>query len=338
MAEPDGRRLIGAPLTRRTTNQRLEGGTEVKTIIAAGMLLALPVLAPAAAPVQPLVDNAWIKANACNAGVVVLDIRSEKIDGQALDDYRKGHLPCAVHTDYHTAGWRTKMTGVPGMLPPVDKLESLIGGLGIDNQTHVVISPRGNSAKSMGAAARVYWTFKVLGHDRVSILDGGTEGYAADKQNTLEQGVREPSPKTFEAGLRDDMLVGRDEVQLALKRPGGLVDYRGPDQFTGINRHPKVKRHGTLPGAANLPIEWLTVDNGGRYRSKAGLEEAYRMAKVPSDQGHIAFCNTGHNSAMGWFVASELLGNRQVKVYDGSMADWTRQDQPLVDRRISIAD
>jgi thiosulfate/3-mercaptopyruvate sulfurtransferase len=309
----------------------------MKTIILAGVLIAAPVLAPADT-VKPLVENAWIRANACNGDVIVLDIRSEKIDGQSVSDYSKGHVPCAVHTDYHTAGWRTKMGGVPGMLPAVDKLEKLIGGLGIDNETLVVISPRGNNAKSMGAATRVYWTFKVLGHDKVSILDGGSEGYAAGNKNMLEPGIREPVPKTFKARLREDMLVGRDEVRRALKQSDDLVDYRGPDQFTGINRHPKVKRHGTLPGAANLPIEWLTVDNSGRFRSKPGLEEIYRLAKVPIDQGHIAFCNTGHNSAMGWFVASELLGNRDVRVYDGSMADWTRQDEPLVARRISVTD
>jgi thiosulfate/3-mercaptopyruvate sulfurtransferase len=310
----------------------------MKISILISALVLVPALALATVPVEPLVDNAWIKANACNIGVVVLDIRSEKIDGQAVDDYLKGHVPCAIHTDYHTAGWRTKVEGVPGMLPTVAKLETLIGGLGIDNATHVVITPRGNNAKSMGAATRVYWTFKVLGHDKVSILNGGTEGFAANKANTLESGPRDPMPRTFQAELRQDMLVSRADVQRALNDNATLVDYRGPDQFLGLNRHAKVKRHGTLPGAANLPIEWLTVDNTGRFRSKRGLNEVYRLAKVPSDQEHIAFCNTGHNSAMGWFVSSELLGRTGVKVYDGSMADWTRQEQPVIDRRISIAD
>lgn len=303
-----------------------------------GLIWLLPTVGLAGTPAQPLVDNDWIKANACNAGVVVLDIRSEKIDGQAVDDYRKGHVPCAVHTDYHTGGWRTKVQDTPGMLPPVEQLEALIGKLGIDNDTHVVISPRGHSAKSMGAGTRVYWTFKVLGHDRVSILDGGTEGFAANKSNTLESGIRKPPPKTFKAALRTDMLVSREDVQRALTGRGLLVDYRAPDQFLGINRHPKVRQRGTLAGARNLPIEWLTVDNGGRFRSKDGLKEAYRLAAIPGAQSHIGFCNTGHNSALGWFVASELLGNKGVRAYDGSMAQWTRQDKLVLDQRLSIAD
>jgi thiosulfate/3-mercaptopyruvate sulfurtransferase len=299
---------------------------------------ALPALGSTAPPAPPLVDADWIRAHGCDAGVVALDVRSEKIDGQSRADCRRGHLPCAVHTDYHMAGWRAKVDGVPGMLPPADRLEALIGGLGIDNATHVVIGPRGGSAKSMGAAARVYWTFKVLGHDRVSVLDGGTQGFAADPGNTLEVGLRELRPKPFRARPRPEMVAGRDDVGRAQASGSGPVDYRGPDQFLGINRHAAVRQRGTLAGARNLPIEWLTRDHGGRFRSRPGLEAVYRLADVPLQAHHIAFCNTGHNSALGWFVASELLGNRGVRVYDGSMADWTRQGDPVVERRQSVAD
>jgi thiosulfate/3-mercaptopyruvate sulfurtransferase len=304
----------------------------------AGLSCLLPTLALGATQTTPLVDTDWIKAHGCNSGVVILDIRSEKIDGQSVDDYGKGHVPCAIHTDYHKAGWRAKVNDTPGMMPTVEKLEALIGSLGIDNDTHVVISPRGNNAKSVGAATRVFWTFKVLGHDKVSILDGGTEGFAANEKNTLEPGIRNTKQKSFKANLRNDMLVSREDVKEAQASKGTLVDYRAPDQFLGINRHPKVKQRGTLATAGNLPIEWLTVDNSGRFRSTSGLQEAYRLAKIPTDQGHIAFCNTGHNSAMGWFVASELLGNKGVRMYDGSMADWTRQDEPVVEQRLSLAD
>ena len=59
------------------------------------------------------------------------------------------------------------------MLPPVEQISSLIGGLGIDNEDHVLLIPFGTSSSKMGTATRVYWTFKVLGHDKVSILNGG---------------------------------------------------------------------------------------------------------------------------------------------------------------------
>ena len=103
-----------------------------KSILASALLLLGGSLYAAGNP-PPLVDNTWVKANGCKPGVAVLDVRSEKIDGQSKDDYLKGHIPCAVHTDYIKAGWRKKQKDIPGMLPPVDKLEELIGGLGIDN-------------------------------------------------------------------------------------------------------------------------------------------------------------------------------------------------------------
>ena len=150
-------------------------------------------------PTTPLVDANALQAIACGPGVVVLDVRSEKIDGQSSDDYAQGHIPCAIHSDYIKDGWRAKVAGVPGMLPPVQKLEGLIGGLGIDDDTRVVIAPFGADSKSMASATRVYWTLKVLGHDRVSILDGGTTAYAKDKSRPLEQGAQRPEPKQFKA-------------------------------------------------------------------------------------------------------------------------------------------
>ena len=165
-------------------------------------------------------------------------------------------------------GWRSKVKNVPGQLSPVPKLEKLIGNLGIDNDTHVVIYHAGASALDAGSATRVYWTFKVLGHDNVSILDGGLAAYRADKKNKLEKGSNKPQPKAFKANLREDMLVGKAEVQKAIDANVPLVDLRPNNQFIGINRHPKAKRNGTIPGARNLPESWMTVNNGGKFRNR----------------------------------------------------------------------
>ncbi len=294
--------------------------------------------APLADAATPLIDAAALAAIACDPGVVVLDVRSEKIDAQSAKDYASGHIPCALHSDYIKAGWRAKVDEVPGMLPTVQQLEALIGGLGIDNDTRVVIAPFGADSKSMAGAARVYWTFKLLGHDRVSILDGGTSGYAADKARALEQGERAPEPKAFRAHLRPEMLVSEEEIARAGQTDEVLVDYRRQDEFSGLNRNARTTRAGTLAGARNLPLEWLTRDNGGYLRSRQGLEQVYGLAGVPLDAEQIAFCNTGHNSSLGWFAAHEILGNRSVRLYDGSMAQWSRNAaQPIV-RQVAITD
>lgn len=303
--------------------------------LAAGAVSAAPTTPPTAAP---LVDAAALQAIACAPGVVVLDIRSDKIDGQSGKEYAQGHVPCAIHSEYTKGGWRAKVDGVPGMLPSAQRLEVLIGGLGIDNDTRVVVAPLGGGAKSMAAAARVYWTFKVLGHDQVSILDGGTDGYAADASRPLEQSPRTPEPKSFTAHLRPEMLVSEDEFAQALQTDGLLVDYRRQDEFSGLNRNAKTKRAGTVSGARNVPLEWLTRDNGGYLRSRQALEQVYALAQVPANGEQIAFCNTGHNASLGWFAAHEILGDETVRLYDGSMAQWSRDAALPMARSIEVTD
>ena len=149
---------------------------------------------------SPLVSTVWLKQHLSDPDLVVLDIRSA-LDGGGADAYRAGHIPGAVHSDYDKAGWRVTRNNVPLMLPTIAELEKLIGETGIDEDSHVVIVPAGVHVLDFGAAARVYWTLKVMGHPRVSILDGGFAAWKADAANPVETGARPPSPKIFTASL-----------------------------------------------------------------------------------------------------------------------------------------
>jgi len=292
--------------------------------VIAGALLSFTVVGGTAfaASAPPLVDVNWIKENSCKPGVVVLDIRSE-IDGGSKMDYLRGHIPCAVYSDYAKGGWRTKVNNVPGMLPPVPEIQKLIGSLGIDNATHVVIYSAGTNATSMGSATRVFWTFKVLGDDNVSILNGGFAAYAADKKNRLDTNWSVPGAKSFTAHFRKDMYPSEADVEKAMKARVVLVDNRPSDQYLGVNRIALAKRSGTIPGAKNLPEPWLTENDGGAFRNSEELKKLYKTAGVPLQGEEINFCNTGHWASIGWFASHELLGNKQAKLYDGSMVEWS---------------
>ena len=216
------------------------------------------------------------------------------------------------------------------MLPPVSKLEKLIGSLGIGNNDHIVIIPAGGKALDMGTATRVYWTFKVLGHEQVSILNGGMVAYLKEIDektkkpiNPLEKGLVKVTAKSFKGNLQEDMIIDKEDVSKASKSGGILVDNRPHNQFIGINKHPKATRFGTIPNSKSLPENWLTQNGGGMFSNTDRLKKLYAYASVPTKGSQINFCNTGHWASLGWFASHELLGNKEAKMYDGSMADWT---------------
>jgi thiosulfate/3-mercaptopyruvate sulfurtransferase len=314
----------------------------MRPILKALLLASLVSGASLASAADPLVDVSWVKANLGKPNIVLLDVRSG--GGATKDAFHKEHIPGSVFTDYGKGGWREKNAeGVEGMLPAREKLEKTIGDLGIDNSTHVVVVPMGQQAADVAAATRIYWTFKVMGHDDVSILDGGWVAWTreVDPQtqkpvNPISAGSVEPQAKTFAANLRSDMLIGRDDVKRALDNGMTLVDNRPYDFHVGMTVSPVVKRAGTIPGAKSVQDSWLTRNNGGFFRPKEQLATLYKKTGVPVDGDHITFCNTGHWASLGWFVSSEILGNKKVRLYDGSMAEWSQHENLPVEQKLKV--
>lgn len=311
-------------------------------LLAAPLALVAFVVSWPALAETPLVSFDWLKANLGKQGMVVLDVRSGAGVTRAV--FARAHIPGAVYTDYAKDGWREKnKSGVDGMLPPPEKLEKLIGGLGISNQTHVVIVPEGRTAADVATATRVYWTFKVMGHDSLSILNGGFKAWTdpvdkATRQplNPLAADDSRPQPAGFKASFRPEMYVSAADVEAARAKGRLLVDNRPHDFFVGLNRSPAAKRAGTIPGAVSLPEGWFMVNGGGMFRPREQLLRLYKLQGVPIDQPHIAFCNTGHWATLGWFVAHEIIGNRSVVAYDGSMAEWTQDIARPVEQRMEV--
>lgn len=309
-----------------------------KSTIALIVMLGTTMSAGVVHAATPLVEVDWVKANSCNADVRVLDIRN-RIDGGSKATYMEGHIPCAVYTDYAAGGWRVKVDGVPGMLPPVETLEALIGDLGIDNDTHVVIYPAGKKAVDVGSATRMYWTFKVLGHDKVSILNGGWAAYVGNPNkpaNKVETGNNIPNPKAFQAKPRTDWVATKAEIADMPAQSVALVDMRSSDRHLGVNRHGKAKRSGTIPGATSLPGSWVTENGGGRFRSEKTLAGLYQAAAVPTGGKQIYFCDSGHWASLGWFVDHELLGNRDARLYDGSMIEWSADATLPIEQKVKL--
>jgi len=281
------------------------------------VLLSMTWLAWPLQAAEPLVDAAWVKANLSSPGVVFVDVRSER-------DYDKGHIPRAVFTDYRRDGWREKVNGVYGMLPDPARLEKMIGYLGIGNDSHVVLAARGKNATDMSYATRIYWTFKVLGHDKVSILDGGMTAYLKDSKNPWSNVPVTLIPKVFRANFQPEMIATEGDVKAALANKGvGLIDHRPAKQFQGKKKSKSVKEYGTIPGARNTPAMELTEAKSGKFKSTRVLKTLIQAGGGGNGKDIINFCSTGHWASLGWFVSHEILGNEKARMYDGSMAEWS---------------
>lgn len=280
-------------------------------------VLATPVVAQS--DITPLVDAEWLKANSGNENIVVLDIRDD-IEGTDLGDLP--YLANSVVAPYGSAGWRTEIDGVPGQIPSVEEIGTLIAGLGIDNDDHVIVVPWGTDSSEIGGATRVYWTFKYLGHDAVSILDGGWRQYdAAGGERVAE--LSQPEPAEFSIDLRDELLATTDEVLAALENGVTLVDGRPPEQYRGESKSGVVATAGTIPGAVNIPHFDIYSGEYARFAQPETLAALSEAVGLATDEENIAFCNTGHWATVAWFGLSEILGNKQTSMYDGSMAEWT---------------
>jgi thiosulfate/3-mercaptopyruvate sulfurtransferase len=295
------------------------------------LLLIVVVQISAVVYAQPLVDGDWLASRLGDRSLVIVDIRN-KIDGGSAAEYAKGHIPGAVHSDYLKAGWRTTDKGVVGMLPPVVKLEALIGGLGIGNDSHVVIVPGGVSAVDYGSATRVYWTLKYLGHDRVSILNGG-HALWRKQQRLVESGAVAPRSVLFKAQPRAELLATRDDVSKALAEGSALIDNRPTMQFLGRSKHGKAKRAGAIPTAHNIPQGQFFDAGTGKFSSLEALRKLWRDDDLAGD-GAITYCNTGHWASLGWFTSSELLERKNTRMYDGSMVEWSADESlPMINTK-----
>jgi thiosulfate/3-mercaptopyruvate sulfurtransferase len=293
-----------------------------------GLIGALGVSSQAlAADLTPLVDAEWLNDHRGQDDLVILDVRSAIDNGGDAESFADARIPGSRYSSYTDAGWRETRENVAGLMPAVSELEALIGGLGIDNESDVVIVPAGTGATDFGSAARVYWTFKTLGHDDVAILNGGLAGWQQQGFEVASGAPDDYAAAEFDATLREALIASTEAVEAAQKGQTQLVDARPSDYFTGDNQSPAARVAGTIPGARSLPHQsHLNAQNGAYYLDVDGLASRINEAQLDSSERTIAFCNTGHWAATDWFVLSEVAGFDNIAMYDGSMAAWTISD------------
>ncbi len=271
----------------------------------------------------PLVSADWLALHNGTSGLLVLDIRSA-VDGGGRQAFEQAHIPGAIHTDYAKDGWRAVKGMATGLLPDIAGLKILFARFGLQPSDHVVIVSAGTSAGDFCAAARVYWTLKIAGHAKMSILDGGMLAWQADPARPLEEGAGASAkaapeyPVTLAPELRSDAGAVARAIE---NNDAFLLDTRATAFFEGLNKSPQALRAGRLPGAVQLD-NVLAFDSVGK-RLKP-LPELQALFEKVAGKLVVNYCNTGHQAAITWFALSEMLG-RPATIYDGSMSEWTEE-------------
>ena len=304
-------------LVRPTLSQSTKKGEKMKKIIVTIFFFIFSFSAYAA---EPLVDAKWLNNNLKNSEVFVLDIRN-KIDKGSYETFTQGHIPGSIYSDYLQDGWRTNVDGIKGQLPPIKEIEGLIGGLGINNKKHVIIVYGGVNSTDFGSAARVYWTFKTLGHDEVSILNGGYKAWESQGFK-IETGDHNPKLVKFIAIFTDKYYAKASDVINVIKNKKiGIVDARPVAFFVGEKGI--EGKEGRIKNSYNLQQQTLVNEDPATFKSVDEIIKLISQAKLDDKDGFITYCNTGHWASIAWFALSEIANQPNVKNYDGSMTDWT---------------
>jgi thiosulfate/3-mercaptopyruvate sulfurtransferase len=280
----------------------------------------------------PLVSAAWLAAHLHAADLVVLDcswyLPATHRDASA--EYQAAHIPGALRFDLDAAS--DPASPLPHMLPSPEHFASLMEHLGIQRSDRVVCY---DGSRANLSAARVWWMFRVFGHPSVAVLDGGFTAWsgatrAVQRGTAHRQPTGYPVPAVDVALLRsradvERIVAGDDAAQLVDCRPAARFRSEVDEPRPGVRR-------GRIPGSRNVPYSEFTDRGNGLLRPPAELLTILQSAGVDVSKPIVAFCGSGTSAgSLGLVVESIRAAGTPdvgpaVAIYDGSWAEWGRQD------------
>lgn len=274
----------------------------------------------------PLVSCDWLAERLDWPEIVVLDASFFLPNQQRnpVEEYRQAHVPGARFFDMDEVA--DKATHLPHMLPNPQQFADAVGVLGVGNDTHIVVY----DSNFFMASARLWWTFRVFGHDRISVLDGGLARWKAEGR-PLTVKLATVTPRRFDANFRPQLVRDLEQIKALLKEAGAqILDARSPGRFAGIEPEPRAGlRSGHIPGSFNLFFKNLIDETTYRLKSPGELEGLYRAAGIDARRPVVTTCGTGVTAsilALGLYC----IANENAAVYDGSWTEWGgRGDTPV---------
>ncbi len=272
------------------------------------LLLALPPQLASAGPGAPLlVSTDWVAEHLEDPGVVVVHV------AMAHHGAPDKLLPGAAYLDYHAIETSEELSVE---MPPVEVLEAAFRDAGISNESHVVLY--GPSPAHI--AARAFVALEYLGHERVSVMDGGIEAWLAEDR-PVSGTPRSVAPGSFEARVDTSILVDAAWIRERLEDPMiAVIDARPPDQYEGQSSRDYL-RPGHIPGAGNLYYRDLVrSEKLHRMKEPAEARRLLEQAGAATGKTIVSYCQIGMRASYNYLVARHL--GYDVKFYDQSWVEW----------------
>ncbi|MBS0295853.1 MAG: 3-mercaptopyruvate sulfurtransferase [Proteobacteria bacterium] len=242
-------------------------------------------------------------------------------DGRAL--YQQAHIPGALFFDID--GISDKSSPLPHMLATPEAFAAAVGALGISERDDIVVYDQAG----LFSAARAWWNFRIMGAERVRVLDGGLPKWIAEGR-PVETGVAKPEPVAFRATMRPALLKDFDAVKRNIEAPAfQLLDARSAARFRAEAPEPRAGlRGGHVPGSVSLPFGTV-LNADGTMKDAAALAQVFDTAGVDQSCPLAASCGSGVTAPIV-ALALARLGREDVAIYDGSWTEWGgREDAPV---------
>ncbi|OIP51498.1 MAG: hypothetical protein COZ12_00765 [Deltaproteobacteria bacterium CG_4_10_14_3_um_filter_60_8] len=286
------------------------------------MLAAVTILVgssiSALADTPPLVSSDWLAKNLNTPGIVILDVG-------AFTHYNKNHIPGAVKA---FGPWQTMNEKFVGfMMPKPDVLEAMLRSYGVNNDSQIILYDEGVTATDTCKSARALWTLHTLGHDKVSILNGGFAAWEQEEKPVSKE-AKTPGRGNFTAKMVAAKLISLEEVKAKIKAGKSvLLDNRSATEFFGHEKKSHIKRYGHLLKARIWPASYMS--DAGVSLSPAFMKNTETLTQmaagvgIPADKNVeiITYSNHGLQASLGYFVLHDLLGYTNVKIFDGSILE-----------------
>lgn len=272
-----------------------------------------------------LVSTDWLAQHLSSPDVVVLDGSwyLPHMERDPVAEYKEGHIPGAIFFDIDEVA--DLSSDLPHMLPDAVTFSSAMRKMGIgDGQKIIVYDGMG-----LFSAARLWWTFRVMGVKDVFILDGGLPKWKAEGR-PVDDLPPAPRPRHFTARKDHGAVRDFDDVLKSMKDDAiEIVDGRPANRWKGLEPEPRPNvRSGRIPGSKSVPFMDL-VDENGCLKDVADLKQRFADAGVDMSKQIITLCGSGATAAI-LTLALDTIGHQRLALYDGAWAEWgAKFDSPL---------